>query len=236
LPRGGVYYATPSQREYWKLAWADRRELLPTDLWAAAGLPLGVPVAHIGGWLLATLGFCWVATRLIPRSRLVFECANCEVLSCRSCSGEHDGLVLCVGCAQTAKRARSEVVLTTLLRNRRHEAERARAARMRLWNAWSFGGGHLQQGRQRGIVMGIFLSLFVTLIISPALPNDPWAMLKHDGLPIGRIVGAAGLLVLWIFAFLGRVPLRTPPLHIHPASLVSLGDLIEGRPRRRASA
>jgi tetratricopeptide (TPR) repeat protein len=236
LPRGSVYYTSPSDRALWALAWQDRAGLKPADLLGAVGLPLGVPAQHAGWWLLATLIVALVAQRSLPRRRLVFECANCEVLSCRSCCGEHDGVVLCLGCAQTAKRARSELVLATLLRNRRHEAELVAQRRLRLWNTWFFGGAHLQSLNRRGVQAAWVLAVGFWLLVAPTLPTDPWTMSMRDDVPIGRWIGGGLLALLWIFCWLGRVPLRTAPLHVHPGSLVSLGDLIEGRPRRRASA
>ena len=236
LPRGAVYYTSPSDRALWTLAWQDRAGLLPSDLLGAAGLPLGVPAHHAGWWLVASLLVGWIGQRVRPRSQLVFECANCERLSCRHCCGEHDGLVLCLGCAQTAKRARSELVLATLLRNRRHEAELVAQRRLRWWNAWFFGGAHLQNLQRRGVNAAWILCLGFWLVVAPSLPADPWTMSMRESAPIGRWIGSGLLALLWIFCWLGRVPLRTPPLHVHPGSLVSLGDLIEGRPRRRASA
>jgi hypothetical protein len=236
LPRGSVYYTAPSDRALWSLAWQDRGSLLPADLLGAVGLPLGVPARHAGWWLLVTLVLAWLVQRVRPRSELVFECANCEILSCRSCCGEHDGLVLCIGCAQTAKRARSELVLATLLRNRKHEADLLSQRRLRWWNTWTFGGAHLQNLQKRGVVSAWILVIGLWLLLAPALPADPWTMSMRDGVRIGRWIGSSLLFLLWICSWLGRVPLRTPPLHVHPGSLVSLGELIEGRPRRRASA
>jgi len=237
LPNGAVYYAAPHDRELWRLAWRDRAILRPVHLIAPYGWLLGVPASHVGTWLLALVAVLPLLGRILPRPKLVYECANCKTLSCARCSGEHDGIVLCSSCVQHARRAKSEMVLATLLRNRRHGAENRSAERWSRWNLFFFGAGHLQDGmRRRGVVSALWLSTCVAVLWSPQLPGVSTFPVSQELLSPTRVAALAGLVLLFFISWIGRAPLRSVAFHIHPGSLISLGELIEGRPRRRASA
>lgn len=236
LPRGAVYFAAPSDRELWALAWRDAERLEAVHLIASSPAMLGVSPGFAGPVLLGLVLLLPILSKVLPRPRLVYECANCKELCCARCSGEHDGLVLCGGCAHTARRAKSELVLATLLRNRRHEAERRAEKHWRRWNALLFGAGHLQDGmRKRGVISAIWLSIAVVALWSPEIPGlEPMGAAFKPDWPFRALAGVA-LFVLMLISWIGRVPLRARAFHVHPSSLISLGDLIEGRPRRRVS-
>ena len=90
--------------------------------------------------------------------------------------------------------------------------------------------------RKRGVVSALWFAIAITGLWAPTVPG-----LQSGGgafmpdWPLRAVSGIA-LLLLVIISWLGRVPLKARAFHVHPSSLISLGDLIEGRPRRRASA
>jgi tetratricopeptide (TPR) repeat protein len=235
MPRGAVLYVRPDDAELWRLAWADRGCVAPYDLLARRLRWLGVPPDHVGLWLLVGLAGSAMLSVLRRRERLVFECANCGSLACAACSGEHDGSVLCAGCDATARRAKSELVQGTLLRNRRREAESVFQRRVRRLNAWLLGAGGLYNGVSvRETAQGLALSVLTAgLIAGGPLVVDAWDALPVPALNWRRIVCAALLLLLALLARLDRPSWRSRQLHLHPSSLVRLVDLIEGRPVRK---
>ena len=238
LPRGAVYFLRPSLSDYWRLAWNGADELDPFVVLGAGAPWLGVPAHHIGTWLAAILLLSVVSGLLLPRHKLVFECVNCGSLTCRHCRGEHEGAVLCGSCAQTARRAKSEMVLTTLLRNRRRDAEAAYTARMLRLDAWLPGAGALADGvRRRGVVSALLLGTAVTAIVlgGPVI-TDPWDTTTTGLVNLVRIAGLALLVVTVLLNTAARGAVRGRHLQPHPNSAVSLAGLIEGRSPQRARA
>ncbi len=238
LPRGAVYYAKPTERDLWAMAWHAGDETPPHALIPAAGRWLGVPPDHAGLWLAISLALSAILGATLPRKRLTFECANCGTLSCHNCRGEHEGAVLCHECAAHAKRARSELVLSTLLRNRRIEADVIFNRKLRRMNTWLLGAGWIYDGLQsRGLnTATAFVSLAVAAWLSTWPLQDPWHTIEPPLLNGVRIVAMAGIVFMLIVNWLGRIPGGGRKLHLHPASLVSLVDLIDGRSRRKLEA
>jgi len=239
LPAGAVYYQAAGPERSWRLAFHERGRIAPLDLLARWQPVLGVPADHLAWWLLAALTASALASRLWRRDRLVFECGNCGRLACPACSGHHDGSMLCSGCHATAQRARSEVVLSTLLRNRRRSTESAFHTRVQRLNAWAFGAGELYNGtRRRGVVLALLLAVLGSTALAPQpLLRGLWeAPSSHVTFPAARIVALVGLLLLFIIARFGRSVWRSRNFHLHPSSVVRLADLVEGRTERKLKA
>lgn len=238
LPRGAVYFLRPSLGDYWRMAWHDPVRISPFELLGAHAPWLGVPPHHVGPWLVGILVGSIVLGLLVPRRRLVFECVNCGALACRHCRGEHEGAVLCQSCAGTARRAKSEMVLTTLLRNRRRDTESAYLRRLRRLDGWLLGAGALADGvRRRGLFSALLVAIALTALLFGGAPmRDTWDLHRPETFGAVRIVGVLLLAVTLLFNTLLRTGVRTRHLQPHPSSAVSLAGLIEGRPSARARA
>ena len=231
LPRGAVYFRRPSAPQLWSLAWTERSAITPFDLLHDQSHWTGVPSGHIPYWLGATLLVSVALSTIWRRDRRVFECVNCGELACPLCQGEHEGAVLCRGCARTARRARSEMVMQTLLRNRRRDAESAYLLRISRLDRWGLGLGRIVDGlRGRGIVTALFLGAAGgALLLGRAPLGDPWAPLPEGWWSLWRWCGLATLVVAAVLNGLLEGPRRGRHLQPHPSSIVSLVGLIEGR-------
>lgn len=238
LPRGAVYFLRPSIGDYWRMAWNDPARISPFEVLGARAPWLGVPPGHIGPWLAGMLVGSMLLGLLVPRRRLVFECVNCGTLACRHCRGEHEGAVLCQGCAGTARRAKSEMVLTTLLRNRRRDAESSYLRRLRNLDGFLLGAGALSDGvRRRGLMSGVLIALAGAAVIFGGAPlRDTWDLQSTPTWSVVRIAGIALLFAVFFLNLQIRSALRTRHLQPHPSSAVSLAGLIENRPQHRARA
>jgi tetratricopeptide (TPR) repeat protein len=238
LPRGAVYYVPLDAARMWRLAWKYRDETPPYLFLAPVVGLVGTPVDHAGWWLGGSLMLAMLMGMGMRRDKLVFECANCGRLACRRCQGEHEGAVLCFGCAGTAARARSEVVLGTLLRNRRVEAELSFQSTLNRLNQWAFGSARIYNGLDaHGVALAMLFSALVAGALVPHWPlDDPWSPAAAGTWSALRIGSLAGLAVFALISRWGRVPFRRRKLHLHPANLVSLVDLIEGLPKRKLGA
>jgi tetratricopeptide (TPR) repeat protein len=239
LPTGVVAYQSPDQWQSWRIAWSECDDLKPLDFLTPWRRWIGVPTEQIRIWLAATLLLSLLLMKIFPREKLVFECANCGNLSCPSCSGEHDGNVLCPGCFGTARRARSEMVLSTLLRNRRRSTEFRFHGRVQWLNAWLIGAGDLYSGlRKRGIVLTILAAGCLLEIPWPtALLPDPWQVnLPAKLLALPRVVAAVCLVLLFLYSRYGRSSWRSRSFHLHPASMVRLADLMDGHSEKKLRA
>ena len=239
LPPGAVYHQAPSTAELWSMAWKERTNLRVLDLASPWGHWLGVPADSISLWLLATLLLSLMLSRIFPRERMVYECSNCGRLTCSKCSGEHEGSVLCPSCHTTAQRARSEMVLSTLLRNRRRASEFSFHSKVRRLNAWGLGAGDIYNGlRKRGVFMAILAWSFVFWIIEPSgFLADPWKPLTTDPLLApGRVLSVAGLLLLFLLSRYGHSAWRSRNFLLHPSSMVRFSDLLENRGEKRMKA
>jgi len=232
LPTGAVYYQAPSAGETWAMAWHERGSLQPYDLLVPWRRWLGVPPDAIPAWLVVTLLLSLVLFKVFSRERLVYECSNCGKLACQRCSGEHEGSILCPTCTTTAQRARSEMVLSTLLRNRRRAAEYAFHSKVRRLNAWAIGAGDLYNGlRKRGLLLTLFAWTCVYGIVLPqGLLPSPWAPVTVTPLlALPRILSFAGLLLLFLISRYGRTSWRSRSFLLHPSSMVKFSDLLENR-------
>ncbi len=239
LPTGAVYYQSPGSWDSWLMAWHEKKTLLPLDFLAPWRKWLGVPPDQIHFWLALTLVLSLLLMKIFPREKLVYECANCGRLSCARCSGEHEGNVFCPACHGTARRARSEMVLSTLLRNRRRSTEFTFRSRVRRLNNWSIGAGELYSGlRKRGLVLTLLSAWCIFGMVFPSgLLNDPWRPVAP--LPLlawPRLLGAAGLLLLYLYSRFGRSSWRSRSFHLHPASMVRLADLMDSRGEKQMRA
>jgi len=231
LPRGAVYFLRPDLVDSWRIAWASNASLTPFDLLERHRRWLGVPPGHIVAWLGATLLISIVLGFVFPRRRLVFECANCGSLTCRHCRGEHEGAVLCTDCGAIARRAKSEVVLTTMLRNRRREADTRYQERLRTFDRCLPGAGRIIDGAQRrGVITAIAVSVAaVAVSLGEAPLHDPWGAPDTGFFTAPRIAGFVLLLLLYFGYNAVRSPSRNRHLQPHPSSSVSFAGLIETR-------
>ncbi|MBE0564460.1 MAG: tetratricopeptide repeat protein, partial [Krumholzibacteria bacterium] len=108
---------------------------------------LGVPPAP----LLALVGVPFLAALLVigtsRRQQDPRECENCGVPLCHGCCKVRDSAWLCPACGETADRARSSMILATLLKNRSRDEGMARGARVIRLGRLVPGAGHLVTGR-----------------------------------------------------------------------------------------
>lgn len=231
LPRGAVYFMRPDLLDAWRIAWSTDSTLTPFDLLEGYRRWIGVPPTHVVRWLGATLVLSFLLSVVFPRRKRVFECANCGSLTCHHCRGEHEGAVLCTDCSAIARRAKSEVVLTTMLRNRRREADTRYQERLRALDQWLPGAGRLVDGVQRrGVLSALGVSAAtVALVLGHAPLHDPWSA-PSDGLITAARIGGAILLLFVVFVNSAlRSPFRNRHLQTHPSSSVSFAGLIETR-------
>lgn len=231
LPRGAVYFLRPDLVDSWRIAWDSNSTLTPFDLLEPWRRWLGVPPGHITGWLTATLVLAALLTFVFPRKKLVFECASCGSLTCHHCRGEHEGAVLCSDCGSIARRAKSEVVLTTMLRNRRREADTRYQDRLRNLDRCLPGAGRLIDGVQRrGVISAVAMSVaLVAIVLGRAPLHDPWAVPTPEVFTVLRIAGLALLVIVVFLNNTLRSSARNRHLQPHPSSSVSFAGLIETR-------
>jgi tetratricopeptide (TPR) repeat protein len=231
LPRGAVYFLRPDLLDSWRIAWASNADLTPFDLLHPHRRWLGVPPSHVVAWLSGTLVLSGLLGLAFPRRKLVFECANCGSLTCRHCRGEHEGAVLCTDCSAIARRAKSEVVLTTMLRNRRREADTRYQDWLRGFDRALPGAGRLMDGVQRrGVITAIAVSVAITAIVLGEAPiHDTWGGPQQALVTGPRIAGAVLLALLYFGYNAVRIPTRSRHLQPHPSSSVSFAGLVETR-------
>jgi len=239
LPTGAVYYQSPGTWDSWIMAWHENKELRVMDFLAPWRKWLGVPPDQVHLWLSVTLMLSLLLMKIFPREKLVYECANCGRLSCARCSGQHEGNVFCPACLGTARRARSEMVLSTLLRNRRRSTEFTFRSRVRRLNTWSIGAGELYSGlRKRGVALTLLSAVCIYGMSFPSgLLNDLWRPVAElPLLALPRLFGVAGLLLLYLYSRFGRSSWRSRSFHLHPASMVRLADLMDSRGEKQMRA
>jgi len=110
------------------------------------GVPPIPPLALVGlPLLLALLAISMSNKQQDPR-----ECENCGVPLCRSCCKVRDNAWMCAACGETADRARSDMILATLLKNRSRDEGLARSARVLRLGRLLPGAGHLATDRVGG--------------------------------------------------------------------------------------
>ncbi|MBU8870252.1 MAG: hypothetical protein KOO60_05170 [Gemmatimonadales bacterium] len=131
-------------------AWSHLLGASPVPLYALLGVPL----------LLAFLAITRWSRQRDPRG-----CENCGIPVCITCSRIKDSAWLCPGCGETADRARSELILGTLLKNRSRAEGMAYSANIARMGQLVPGAGHLATGhfmagwsRLGTLAIGIFLA------------------------------------------------------------------------------
>ncbi|MFO7654525.1 MAG: hypothetical protein R6X25_12010 [Candidatus Krumholzibacteriia bacterium] len=114
--------------------------------------PLSLFLLLVGA-LTTALGLVrWWSNQEDPRG-----CDNCGSIVCRTCCEIRSGTWYCQPCAETAGRARSEMVLATLLKNRSRTVGLARSARLSLLARLIPGAGHLALGATRRAAVRAFV-------------------------------------------------------------------------------
>ena len=182
----------------------------PVPTLALVGLPL----------LLALMLISMSKHQRDPR-----ECENCGVPLCRSCCKVRDTAWLCSACGETADRARSDMILATLLKNRSRDEGLARSARVVRLGRLLPGAGHLLNNcmwaawfRLSMMAAGLFLLtgawafdpgagwttpglLLDTETLDPAWLPLPAALWPGWTAPM-ILAGAALIVVTWLIALL----------------------------------
>ena len=189
-------------------AWRHLLGVAPVPPMAMVGLPL----------LVALLLISISRRQLDPRA-----CENCGVPLCRSCCKVRDGSWLCAACGETADRARSDMILATLLKNRSRDEGLARTARIVRYGQLMPGAGHLASGHLAAAWIRLSLvaaGLFLVTAAWSFYPGGGWATpgltlateVVHPywlPLPAGMwqgwasiyvLTGAALLVVAWLLA------------------------------------
>jgi tetratricopeptide (TPR) repeat protein len=171
----------------------DRHELHQSARSEAASYP---PLAHLAAWnsylgvsqlppfvllggllALALLLTYWSAHHDESRT-----CDNCGEEICRDCCVRRDGQWLCHPCGETADRARSGMVLATLLKNRSRAAGLARTAVLCRLARWLPGVGHLALGQPHRAAARLFVSAGAVFLIGAAWAFDPATSWRTPGL------------------------------------------------------
>lgn len=191
-------------------SWRRLLGVQPVPTLALVGVPL----------LLALLLISVSRRQQDPR-----ECENCGVPLCRSCCKVRDAAWLCAACGETADRARSDMILATLLKNRSRDEGLARTARIVRNGRLVPGAGHLASGHLAAAWFRLSLVAVGLFLITAAWSFDPgggWATpglaldteLVHPRwlpLPAGMwqgwaslevLVGGALLALAWLIALL----------------------------------
>ena len=197
-------------------AWQTYLGDLPFPLFLVLGVPL----------LLGLTFIAWGSKQNDPRS-----CENCGTPICKDCCRVRDEAWLCPSCGETADRARSNMILATLLRNRSRTQVSSYTRKISwLGRIWP-GAGHLAIGRTNSAVLrmtivtlGLFLAAaswsfkLTTNWFSPGLIlqeetiNQQWLPLPLEQWPgwtAGLVLCGCGLLGLaWALALADGKHLR----------------------------
>ncbi|MHB8080275.1 MAG: tetratricopeptide repeat protein, partial [Candidatus Krumholzibacteriia bacterium] len=136
----------------------DREDLEASARWESGRYP---PLTHVAAWA-PWLGermtaLCWIIGGLfllavavslrLPAAVRTRPCANCSTPVCPGCGHWREDDLLCPVCHGTAERARSELVLATLQKNRSRDLELAFIARAQWFNRILPGGSNLVAGQ-----------------------------------------------------------------------------------------
>jgi len=176
--------------------------------------------------LLAALVVLWWSNQHDPRG-----CENCGLPVCRTCCRVRDGAWLCPTCGETADRARSDMILATLLKNRSRAEGMAHTHRIVRVGRLLPGVGHLASERLAAawfrfalVAVGLFLIAAgwtfdpgaqwssPGLLLEAETINPQWLPLPAaawpgwTGLPI--LIGAALLALAWLIALFDGPGLR----------------------------
>jgi len=136
----------------------DREDLAASAAWESGRYP---PLAHLSAWapwLGERMGaLFWIVGGLfvlavaaavrLPAAARTRPCANCSTAVCPGCGKWRDEELLCPVCHGTAERARSELVMATLQKNRSRDLEMAFIARAQRFNRVLPGASNLVAGQ-----------------------------------------------------------------------------------------
>ncbi len=136
----------------------DRGDLEACARAEAARYPALAHVAAWTPWLGERFSWLWLQLLLLwalavaailrlPAARRSRVCTNCSTVICGVCGHARGDDELCDACNGTAARARSELVLATLLKNRSRDQELAFIARARRFNRLLPGASNLIAGK-----------------------------------------------------------------------------------------
>mgnify|MGYP002385284027 FL=1 len=152
----------------------DREDLESSARWEATHY---APLAHLAAWfpwlgpaprllfwlLLGLLILTVVLGLALPLRLRCAPCSNCNVPICPRCGTRREEGLLCAKCQETAERARSELVLATLLKNRGRDIELHFVTAARRFNRWLPGASNLVAGQP---LMGLArLGLLATALL-----------------------------------------------------------------------
>ncbi len=188
--------------------------------------PLSLFIVLAGSLLMAMAFTFWWSHQNDPRN-----CGNCNWTICHECSRVHDGVWLCPSCGETADRARSDMVLATLLKNRSVAVRLQHSQRINLTSRILPGAGHLLVGdlgraiwRLAGVAVALYLVLFAWAFdpaaswLTPGLllasetihpvwfplPNHTWPGWTDWTLAVGGML----LLIMYLLAMIDGTNLR----------------------------
>ncbi|MFH1843147.1 MAG: tetratricopeptide repeat protein [bacterium] len=219
-------------------------EIQTSCRWEAHRYPLQ---AHLAGWrfwfgspplrlfdllavsLALTLMLAWWQRRR-PAHQF---CQNCGWVICATCGQVRDSAWLCSTCAETADRAKSELVQATLLKNRSRSLEIVRIARRSLMGRLLPGAGHYPTGHLYGasirlilLAGGLFMALFGWAFDLSTHWRSPGLLLAEETihplwypLPLAAwpgfgawqvLVGVGVIVALYVLAQLDGANLRHP--------------------------
>jgi hypothetical protein len=146
------------------------------------GVPQLPPFVLLGGLLaLALLLTYWSVHHDESRT-----CGNCGQEICCECCLRRDGQWLCHACGETADRARSGMVLATLLKNRSRAAGLARTAVLCRLARCLPGVGHLALGQPHRAAARLFVAAGAAFLIGVAWAFDPSTPWRTPGLVLAE--------------------------------------------------
>ena len=115
------------------------------------------------------------------------NCDNCGKIICADCCRVREGIWLCNGCGETAERARSDMVLATLLKNRSRTAGMAHSVVVARMSRLLPGAGHLVLGETTKALLrctllaaGIYLVAFGWVFDLSAEWQSPGLVLAEE--------------------------------------------------------
>jgi len=138
---------------------------------------LGCPPLSLFILLVAPLVLALAAVYFWSNQKDPRNCDNCGTIICRVCCRVRDGIWLCSECGETADRARSEMVLATLLKNRSRAVGMAQSQRIITMSRFLPGAGHLalgEMGKATGRLVLLATGITAVLFGWSFDPVSPW--------------------------------------------------------------
>jgi len=200
-----IYPRIYGAAEFWQMAAVEGSRENSHVMSAALGTATGLPTRP--GFIIVAAGLfiALVATTLIKKHRLAFQCSNCGELTCNSCcNGEHN-VIICNACSKVVTGVTSDKVLEALLRQRRQSVIVKRRKSIKWITVWIPGVRHLYYGRVVGgmVVACLFAGCVVSFVAGGyILPR--WHSLDY-ATPLWQwILPGAGILLSYAVAVLAR--------------------------------